>query len=228
MPSIKLSGRLEAIARLIPRGGVADVGTDHGYIPVYLALNAYEGRIVATDIKKAPLERARKSARAYGQAEKIEFRLCDGLSAPDGGIETVVIAGMGGENIARIIEKAPWLRENGCLLILQPMTKAAFMRAWLYTNGFAVCSEQLVEDGAVYELLRAHPGEDLPYSPAELLLGHTRLIAADPLFARRLDGLIEKYERVCSGLGHSAKTGDPSRLTEAGLTLDSLKALRNG
>ncbi|NCC68024.1 MAG: SAM-dependent methyltransferase, partial [Clostridia bacterium] len=149
MAAIKLSERLLSIAKLIPScGGVADVGTDHGYIPVWLAQNGHSGGLFATDINKGPLEHAKQTAAEYGQAGKISFFLCDGLKALSGReISTVIIAGMGGENIAEIISAAPWMKENHSLLILQPMSKSAFLRQWLFNNGYSVLSEQLVDDG---------------------------------------------------------------------------------
>ena len=229
MSSLKLSVRLEALAKLVPNSGsVADVGTDHGYIPVWLVQNGHCGALFATDIKEAPLEHARRTAEEYGQAGAIEFHLCDGLSALRGSsVETVIIAGMGGENIAEILEAAPWVRENGCLLILQPMSKSAHLRSWLFENGYKVLSEQLADDGAVYEILTARAGIDLPYSPAELLLGHRQLISGSPLYARRLEALIGKTKRALSGLSASQKADDTERLAVLNETLSSLQELKN-
>lgn len=229
MASIKLSARLAAIARLVPAfGGVADVGTDHGYLPVWLAQNGYSGALFATDINKAPLQHAKQTAVEYGQDGKIDFHLCDGLAALDGGdIHTVIIAGMGGETIAEILCAAPWTKSNNCLLILQPMSKSPYLRKWLVENGYKVLSEQLVDDGTIYEILTAKSGEDTPYSPAELLVGHKQLISASPLFENRLNNLIEKSKRAVSGLAVSAKTEDTAKLGEANETLSSLLELRD-
>jgi len=229
LSSLKLSVRLETLAKLVPQSGcVADIGTDHGYIPVWLAQNGHCGALYATDIKKAPLEHARRTAEEYGQAGAIEFYLCDGLSAlREIAIETVIIAGMGGENIAAILEAAPWVRENSCLLILQPMSKSAYLRSWLFENGYKVLSEQLADDGGIYEILTARVGKDLPYSPAELLIGHRQLISGCPLYERRLEALIGKTKRAVSGLSTSRKDGDTERLTILKEALSSLQELKN-
>jgi len=229
LSSLKLSVRLEALAKLVPQSGsVADVGTDHGYIPVWLAQNGHHGALYATDIKMAPLENARMTAEEYGQAGAINFYLCDGLSAiREIAIETVIIAGMGGENIAAILEAAPWVRENNCFLILQPMSKSAYLRSWLFENGYKVLSEQLADDGGIYEILTARAGNDLPYSPAELLIGHRQLICGSPLFVRRLEALIVKAKRAVSGLSASRKGGDTERLTKLKEALISLQELKN-
>ncbi|MEA4895854.1 MAG: class I SAM-dependent methyltransferase [Oscillospiraceae bacterium] len=230
MPQIKLSARLNAIARLVPPvGAVADVGTDHGYIPVWLTQNGHSGALFATDIKKEPLLHAKRTAEKQGFSERIEFRLCDGLAAlKDDGIKTAIIAGMGGENIAEIISAAPWVKLSGCLLILQPMTKSAHLRAWLSDNGYKVLSEQLVEDGGIYEILTARAGKDESYSPAERLVGHANLISVSPLFERRLQDITVKTERAASGLSASSRGGDAERLNHTLELLASLKELKNG
>jgi len=229
LTALKLSTRLDQIARLIPMtGGVADVGTDHGYIPVWLPPDGHIGKITATDIREDPLNHAWQTASLYELTDKITFRLCDGLaSLDDEETQTVVIAGMGGENIAQILEAAPWVRENGCLLILQPMSKAALLRAWLFENNYIVLSEQLIEDSGVYELLTARSGQDAPYSPAELLIGHERLISQSPLYSERLDTLIIKSQKAVDGLTRSTKAGDAVRLAEETILLDALYKLKN-
>lgn len=229
MSGIKLSPRLNAIANLIPKsGGIADVGTDHGYIPVWLAQNGYTGQIFATDIRKGPLSHAKQTALEYGLDSRIDFRLCDGLEMIHReDVQTVVIAGMGGENIAAILSAAQWTRQNDHLLILQPMTKSHALRSWLFENGYKVLSEMLVEDGAVYEILTAVGGKDLPYSPAELLIGHRNLISEDALFISRLDKLIEKESRAKAGLCSSLKVEDKKHLSEIDDTIDSLLQLKS-
>lgn len=230
MALIKISARLLTLAGLVPSfGGVADVGTDHGYIPVWLSQNGHKGKLFATDINSAPLEHAKQTAIEFGQDGKISFSLCDGLSALNADeISTVIIAGMGGESIAEILAAAPWAKENRFLLILQPMSKASHLRSWLYSAGYCVLSEQLVDDGSIYEILTAEAGEDKPYSPAELLIGHRQLISSDPLFNNQLANLIEKSERAVSGLSASTKAADSARLSSAKEILSSLLELKKG
>lgn len=187
------------------------MGTDHGFVPIYLLEKGHPGPIYATDINSGPLENARRAARARGLEGKIGFRLCDGLSGLDGrDISTVIIAGMGGETIASILSAAPWTREGGRLLILQPMSRGDRLRAWLGENGYRVSSERLVRDGQLYELLTASGGaEDSPLSPGELLLGRFELIRRDPLLPERLEEMTEKARRALSGLSASS---DPEKL----------------
>lgn len=226
MSSVKLSNRLESIKKHIPPfGGVTDVGTDHGYIPVSLCLDDHIGRIVAADLKPGPLDNAKQTAIMSGVADKIEFILCDGLSGvcPDG-IDTVVIAGMGGETIVDILAATPWTRNDKRLLILQPMTKSDFLREWLLDNGYCVLTEELCENGPLYEILTVKGGKGLPYSPAEKLLGHYHLISSDPLFRKRVNEYIDKTKRTIAGLKVSTKIESKIRLeTEREILAELLK-----
>ena len=119
---LQLQPRLQMLADLVPAGAkLADVGTDHGYLPVWLL---QEGRIrqaIASDINLEPLEHARRTAAEYGVSERMEFRLCAGLDKirPDE-TDTIVIAGMGGETILSILESAPWSKKSGAFLRLGP------------------------------------------------------------------------------------------------------------
>lgn len=224
MSGIKLSKRLALLASLAPpSGSLADVGTDHGYLPVSLAQGGHKGPFYATDINQGPLERAKSTATEQDLEGRIHFFLCDGLAAVPP-VDTVVIAGMGGETIAGILDSAPWTREENRLLLLQPMTKAAQLRLWLYEQGYRVCAEHLVQDGEVYEILSATSGRDTPYSPAELLLGHRALIEKSPLFPARLAELTVKAQHILEGL-KAAKEPNVGRIREAEETLSSLLSL---
>ena len=103
-----MNKRLELIASILPHGrGFADVGTDHGYLPVYMAQHGYSGKIIASDINEGPLSTAVASARQAGVEDRICFRLCDGLDGCGSEeLDTVVIAGMGGDTICGILDRA--------------------------------------------------------------------------------------------------------------------------
>jgi tRNA (adenine22-N1)-methyltransferase len=108
MKQIRLTPRLDAVAGYVaPGAAVADIGTDHGYVPVWLAQNDLARRIVAADIGRGPLERARASARLYGVADQIEFIQTDGLDGlASAGLDTVILAGMGGQTMLGILARA--------------------------------------------------------------------------------------------------------------------------
>ena len=142
---MELSPRLRSVAGLVPPGArFADVGTDHAYLPVWLLQQGIIEHALVSDLRPGPLDRARSTAARYGLAERMEFRLCDGLSgiAP-AEADTIAIAGMGGETIAAILAAAPWVREQGCLLLLQPMSAQSALRPWLQRQGYRIEREHL-------------------------------------------------------------------------------------
>ena len=154
-----LSRRLELIASLVPKGArVCDVGTDHARLPIFLIERKIAERVIATDIRPLPLENAKKNVANSG-VTGIELRLCDGLSAvKKSEIDTVIIAGIGGEVISGIISRAEPLREQPCpLLILQPTTSPESLRRYLSQNGFEIQSETaLKENGKLYSVMTAY------------------------------------------------------------------------
>lgn len=153
-----MSKRLSAVAAAVRRGSrVADIGTDHAYLPVYLVKNGICPTAIAADIRSGPAAAARRTVEAAGLADRIAVRLGDGL-APVAADEAddIVIAGMGGENIAAILAAAPWIKAPHYRLILQPMSKAEVLHAYLLQNGFAITAEETVtEDGHLYIWLTA-------------------------------------------------------------------------
>lgn len=140
----KLDGRLLTACGLVrPGSRVADVGTDHGYLICQLVQSGKSPGGVACDIREGPLSSARELIARLGLQEQISVRLCDGLAgvSPEE-IDDIVIAGMGGELIADIIEAAPWLRCAHHRLVLQPMTKVPELRRYLARSGFSILREQ--------------------------------------------------------------------------------------
>ena len=204
-----MNKRLETIANMVQNGrGLIDVGTDHGYLPVWLAQRGYTGVLYASDINSSPLASARKTAREAALAEdRIEFLLCDGLdSCPPERIDTIVIAGMGGDLICRILDRAEWVLDGAYTLILQPMTKAEVLRYWLVNNGFCLAEEKLVRDGTIlYQVIRARYSQNMKLSDAELFAGAFENIRREPLCGEWLDSLILRFEKEERGLLCSLK-----------------------
>ncbi len=203
---IHLSDRLQAVASLVePGASVIDVGTDHAMVPVWLIQTGRAARVLATDIRPGPLAGAAALVEKTGTGTAVELRLTDGLSGIDpAGWDTVIIAGMGGETMVSILSAAPWTRE-GVRLILSPHSKRALLRRFLWESGYRIGSERLVEDaGRIYPILTAAGGASDAYSPAELHLGKLEQIGADPLFARYLDGCIQRTEKAAPYSGGAA------------------------
>lgn len=139
----KLSLRLETIAALVPKGARAcDIGTDHGYLAIELIKRGIAKSVIATDIGEKPLLNAKKNISESGITD-ISLRLCDGLSGiSDGEVDTVIIAGMGGEVIAGILNSGADIAKNsGITIILQPTTSPEYLRKFLYENGYEIISE---------------------------------------------------------------------------------------
>ena len=152
MSKIKLDDRLSAVASLVRNGKrVADIGTDHGYLVAYLVENGICPSGIAADLRKGPLENARQTVIQQGLCEKIELILSDGLqNIPENACDDIVIAGMGGNLIAEILDKAPWVKNERINIVAQPMTHAEVLRQWFIDNGFVINEEKTVTDGKRY------------------------------------------------------------------------------
>jgi tRNA (adenine22-N1)-methyltransferase len=203
-----MNNRPEAIASLVSSGtGLIDVGTDHGYLPVRLAQRAYTGFLYASDINPGPLAAARRTAREASVEDRIGFLLCDGLDdCPKDRIDTIVIAGMGGDLICRILDRAEWCLDGAYTLILQPMTKAEVLRYWLVNNGYCLEEERLVRDGGkLYQIIRARFSQNMPLSDAELYAGAFENIRGEALCREWLDTLIRRFEKEAHGLLHAGQ-----------------------
>lgn len=167
--------RLAAAASYGRRGKrVADIGTDHASLPIYLVGNGIAPSALACDINIGPLKSASKNISDAGLSGKIETLLTDGLMGTEFyAPEDIYILGMGGELILRIIEAAPQTKNGGVRLILQPMTHAHDLRKGLYDGGFNIVDESLVRDRErVYQIIVAeYDAVVRNYSDAELWLG---------------------------------------------------------
>lgn len=196
-----MNKRLLLIAENIDKGtGVVDVGTDHGYLPVYLAEKSYEGNIIASDINADPLNKAICHAREAGFEDKIEFMLCDGLrKCQPEKVDTIVIAGMGGDMIVKILDESEWCMSSEYKLILQPMSKAEVVRYWLAYNEFAFEKELIVdENNTLYQIIIARFGGKTGHNDAELFSGKYDLAEDKSLYLRHFENLKKRFERAVS------------------------------
>lgn len=202
--TLSLSPRLAAIASLVPENAkVIDVGTDHGYIPIYLAQTGRADMIFASDINRGPLASARKNAHAYEVEDRIGFILTDGLENTEKiDFDTVIIAGMGGEIISGILENAPWVRDRKISLLLQPQSKICELSNWLDNNGFAITDAKLVRDaGRIYVVYCVSTGKSrAPFTCAEMYADRLLMQKRDPLLPEYLDVLIARFTRMLEGM----------------------------
>ena len=156
--NLKLSRRLNTVASMVTPGNtVADVGCDHGYLPIMLVREGIAPSAIAMDVRPGPLSRAKAHIEEYGLTNKIETRLSDGLAGPaEGECDTLVIAGMGGPLIEKILGNDPAKARSFKELILGPQSDVPHFRRWLCENGFSIIDEAMVcEDGKYYPLIKA-------------------------------------------------------------------------
>ena len=218
-----LGPRLAALAGLVTSGArLVDVGTDHALLPVSLLLQKTVESAIATDIRSGPLKNARRTALRY--SVPLDLRLCDGLSGVFAGeCDTVVIAGMGGETIARILEAAPWTK-TGPALILQPMTRSEMLRLFLAHNGYTIHSEHLAcENRRVFVVLYAMGG-DMRLSPAEAYTGISELLTGSEHYAAYLSAVRARLIREQNGLAAGGSNQRRNELAEIVREIDKRRA----
>lgn len=220
METIRLSNRLQAVASWIaPCGTVADVGTDHGYLPVWLLQTHTAQRVIASDIHAGPLDRARRSAAEYSLENAIRFELCDGLQfAGADAADTVVIAGMGGETIITILDATPWTRQ-GRRLVLQPQSKIRELTDWLQDNGYMLADAQLCLDaGKLYLILDVRGAASQERMTAEMLL----LCRRDPLLPQYLAEQDARLRRAIAGMERAERQEVAAELRRAKQVLEEI------
>lgn len=171
---MELSKRLQAVADLVSEGlVVADVGTDHGYIPIYLIETKKCPKAFAMDVNKGPLLRAKEHIAEHGLTSSIETRLSDGVRAlKNGECECVVVAGMGGALTIKIMEEGKEIFRNLKEFVLQPQSELQKVRAYLYENAYSIVEENMVlDDGKFYPMFRVINGRSQEYHTIELCYG---------------------------------------------------------
>lgn len=204
--NINLDGRLSCAASMVRHDSVvADIGTDHAYIPIYLITRGISRFAIASDVNKGPLERAKKNAAEYSVADRMRFTLADGLEGIEPereGVSDIVICGMGGELIARIISASEYTKKDGVRLVLQPMSCAAELRLFLADNGYNILTEKLCQAaGKTYTcILAEYDGVRRSFDEAELILGRHNIEANEPLFPEFARSFAKKTEVRINGL----------------------------
>lgn len=193
----RLDRRLACAADFVREGAtVADVGTDHAYLPIALCLSGRAVGGVVTDINKGPIERASANIRAHALQHKLTAILTDGLCGAEKYSPTdITVLGMGGELIAGIISRAEWTKNKNIRLCLQPMTHAEILRKYLADNGYAIVDEALVKEDKIYQIIVAeYSGEREEYSLAELYFGKFNIERG----GAELYELLSGWERILS------------------------------
>ncbi|MEW6183022.1 MAG: class I SAM-dependent methyltransferase [Bacillota bacterium] len=212
-----LHPRLKTTAGLVPvTRCVADIGTDHALLPLYLIGRGVAARAIAVEKKAGPAAAARRAVAAAGLEERIEVRTGDGLAALSAGeVQVIVIAGLGGETIAAILEAGAATARDAGWLVLQPMNRAAFVRRWLAANGWRIEAEELVEERKrLYQAIAAAPGGGRELSRLEEEAGPVLLSRGHPLLGRLLESIEARYRYELEGLYHSVREETEARKEE--------------
>lgn len=212
----KISKRLETAAGLVSDGNVlADVGTDHGYVPIYLVEQGRIPRAVAMDINQGPLKRAKEHIRAHQLENYIETRLSDGVEAlAPGEADTILIAGMGGGLIMHILDAGEDVCKKAGELILQPQSELEKVRHFLAEQGYVIETEEMVkEDGKYYPMMRVHYREGEKEKPDALscIYGPVLLKMRHPILHEFLEREKHIYEGILADLKRQPQT-EPIRL----------------
>lgn len=216
---MQLSLRLSAIAEMVMEGNrLVDVGCDHGYLPVYLVLTHRIPGAIAMDVRSGPLMRAREHIEEYGVGAYIETRLSDGLSAlKKGEGDTLVIAGMGGPLMERILVQGKEIACSFKELILQPQSDIPHFRGFLLESGYEIISENMIfEDGKYYPMMKAvwKGLPQLPWTKEELYFGKFLLSRRNPVLKEYLKREKRIREEILKNLSNSSGEGGMRRMKE--------------
>lgn len=234
---MKLDNRLQKIADLVPAGAkVADIGTDHAYLPAALLLAKKISFAVAGDVAAEPCQVAKTTLAMYGLTNQSQVRQGDGLQvlAP-GECDCLVLAGMGGGTIVDILNASPQVAQGAERLILQPMQGADKLRQFLYANGYEFLEEELVADGKyLYEIIvvrwknggTEHRDEDLRFK-AECLIGPVLLQKQHPLLPLQFAKQEAMLRKILTGMERSGAAVKTEKYQQCQALLGEVEKLEN-
>ncbi len=195
-----LDSRLRLAADLVREGSrVADIGTDHAHLPVTLVSEGRCPSAIASDVRSGPVDNARRTVEQAGLSAEVSVRLGDGLQTvrPEE-VDDIVIAGMGGETIAAILDAAAWVKSDAYRLILQPMTRAEKLRAYLYENGFDILEERVTRVGRHWYTVihAAYSGTVSAADEARCHIGRIPLPEGDG-YLQVVENRLQRQHRAC-------------------------------
>lgn len=211
-----ISKRLELVAGLVTNEIIADIGTDHGYVPIYLYKKGKIKKAYACDVRKGPLEKCRANIALYGAEDVIETRLGSGLiPLKPGEAETAIMAGMGGMLIVHILQDSPEVAASLKELVLSPQRDFGEVRKYLHKIGFAIKEEHMLkEDNKPYVLMRCEREEEKYDREIDYLYGKLLLKKKDPVLKELLLHEEGKYSRLFNNLKDNPTENAQKRLPE--------------
>ena len=213
---MELSVRLQAVADMVTEGTkVADVGTDHAYIPIYLVEHDKNPSAIAMDINRGPLKKAEENISSHNLENKIETRLSDGLKQLHlGEADSLVIAGMGGGLVVKIMEEGTLHKKYVKEWILQPQSEISKVRQYLNENGYCIVEENMViDEGKFYPMMRVTEGTIEEYTQEELCYGKCLLKEKNPILKKFLEKEIDIKKEILEKL-HQTKGGQVAKRIE--------------
>ena len=203
---MQLDNRLRALADLVPPGSrVADIGTDHAYLPVYLVENGKAEFVVAGDKNPGPCDAAARTVKLSGHEDRISVRHGDGLFVLTAGeVDTICIAGMGGRLMCEILGACPKVLKAVETLVLQPMNDSKELRGWLYRHGWHIEDETLaVAEGHLYEIVMAKRGKRKQPSRLMMEIGPILWKKKTELLRHRIEAVLLRNRRIAAGMEKS-------------------------
>ncbi len=208
----KLSERLLSLARMVPAGSkVADIGTDHAFLPCYLVKQKIVSYAVGIDVNEGPFQIARQTVNDQNLSSLIDIRLGNGLLPLKAGeVDVVVIAGMGGSTMREILAQSPEIVRGLRKIIVQPMIGAEAIRFWLHEQGWVIIQEELIyEDKRVFQIIGAERGKEQDLNLMEACYGPLLIKQRHPLLkeiiAKDIKGLQEILDQLAKSNSREVK-----------------------
>ena len=213
---MEISKRLKTVAGEVKHTTVADIGTDHGYVPIYLVKNKLADKAIACDINKGPLLKAKENIEANCLASKIETRLGSGLTPiAVGEVETAVIAGMGGMLTIDILKEGCEVVQSLKQLVLQPQLDIDSVRRYIHSIGFKIENEEmLIDEGKYYTVINAVHGEDKEYNSCQYMFGKINLDKKSSILEKYLIHRISKLTGIKEELKKSGTENSIKKINE--------------
>lgn len=213
-----LSMRLERVAANVPAGArLADIGSDHAYLPVALMRRGAITAAVAGEVATTPFRAAQRTVRDNGLEQQVAVRLADGLAAvePHDGITAISLCGMGGETIRDILESGKVHLSGQERLILQPNGGEQPLRQWLMDNGYSIVSEELLQENRFYyEIIVAERTGPVLYSAEELYFGPLQMQARSPVFIAKWQRMLRQKRKTLASFEQARQAVPPEKLQE--------------
>jgi tRNA (adenine22-N1)-methyltransferase len=224
-----LSLRLERVGANIPVGArLADIGSDHGYLPVALMRRGVIASAVAGEVATTPFYAAQRTVRDNGLEQQITVRLADGLAAiePHDGITAISVCGMGGETIRDILESGKMHLSGQERLILQPNGGEQPLRQWLMDNGYSIVSEELLrENRFYYEIIVAERAGPVAYTAEQLYFGPLQMQARSPAFIGKWQRLLRQRQKTLASLEQARQAVPEQKVQEIARQVGWITAL---